>query len=94
MNKKTINLILESLVEKAVDAKFTKITQQVELNNKESPPLTMPDVVKLTNLAKPTLYRLVQQNEIPHYRRAKIIYFDREEILNWLKGRKTRRSWT
>lgn len=48
--------------------------------------LTFDDVVLLTGLSKSYLYKLTSSNQIPHYKPSgKQLYFDREEIENWLK---------
>ncbi|MFY0605965.1 MAG: helix-turn-helix domain-containing protein [Cyclobacteriaceae bacterium] len=60
---------------------------QNKQNEEPATPLLMKGVCDLTGLARPTIYRLVQANDIPHFRRSKTLYFDREEVLKWLKGR-------
>jgi excisionase family DNA binding protein len=48
--------------------------------------LTFEDVVVLTGLSRSYLYKLTSTNHIPHYKPSgKQLYFDREEIENWLK---------
>ena len=48
--------------------------------------LTIEDVVTLTGLSRSYLYKLTSYHKIPHYRpRGKQLYFDREEVENWLK---------
>ncbi len=47
--------------------------------------LTLDDVALLTGLSKSHLYRLTCNHEIPHYKRAKMLYFDRAEIEAWMK---------
>lgn len=48
--------------------------------------LTFEDVVVLTGLSRSYLYKLTSSNQIPHYKPSgKQLYFDREEIENWLK---------
>lgn len=48
--------------------------------------LTIEDVVALTGLSRSYLYKLTSCHKIPHYRpRGKQLYFDREEVENWLK---------
>jgi excisionase family DNA binding protein len=41
--------------------------------------------VKVTGLAKGTVYNLVAERKIPHYKRGKRIYFNRQELQNWIK---------
>jgi len=48
--------------------------------------LTFEDAVLLTGLSRSYLYKLTSTNQIPHYKPSgKQLYFDREEIENWLK---------
>ena len=47
--------------------------------------LTIDDVSLLTGLSKSHLYRLTCNHEIPHYKRAKMLYFDRKELEDWMK---------
>lgn len=56
--------------------------------------LNLDDVAALTGLAKSYLYKLTSRKEIPHYcPNGKQIFFDREEIENWMKrGRVATRS--
>lgn len=41
--------------------------------------------VEVTGLAKGTVYNLVAERKIPHYKRGKRIYFSRQELQNWIK---------
>lgn len=50
--------------------------------------LVLDDVVILTGLSKSHLYKLTYTRQIPHYKNAKIIYFDRAEIEAWMKQNK------
>ena len=47
--------------------------------------LTLDDTALLTGLSKSHLYRLTCNREIPHYKRAKMLYFDRKELEDWMK---------
>lgn len=48
--------------------------------------LTLDDASLLTGLSKSHLYQLTHRKEIPHYKRSKLIYFDKVEIESWLKS--------
>lgn len=41
--------------------------------------------VEVTGLAKGTVYNLVAERKIPHYKRGKRIYFNRLELQNWIR---------
>lgn len=47
--------------------------------------LTFEDMVLLTGLSKSTLYRLTCTRKIPHYKKGKSCYFDKNEVEAWLK---------
>ena len=40
--------------------------------------------VEMTGLAKGTIYNLVAERKIPHYKRGKRIYFSRQDLQNWI----------
>jgi excisionase family DNA binding protein len=44
--------------------------------------------IKLTGLAKSTIYCLCSSREIPHSKRGKLLYFSRNELNEWLKSGK------
>ena len=48
--------------------------------------LNIDEVSKLTGLSKSTLYKLTCTGLIPHFKKAKHLYFDRIEVENWLKS--------
>ena len=47
--------------------------------------LTLDDVALLTGLSKSHLYKLTCTHQIPYYKRAKMLYFDRAEVESWMK---------
>lgn len=47
--------------------------------------LTIDEVCVLTGLSKSHLYKLTMKQQIPHYKQAKHLYFEREEVESWLK---------
>ena len=48
--------------------------------------LNIDEVSSLTGLSKSTIYKFTSFGNIPHYKQAKHLYFDRLEIENWLKA--------
>ena len=52
------------------------------------PILNIDEVSELTGISKSTLYKLTSAREIPHFKKAKHLFFDREEVLEWLKSDK------
>ncbi|MCK4661987.1 MAG: helix-turn-helix domain-containing protein [Bacteroidales bacterium] len=54
--------------------------------------LNINEVSKLTGLSKSTIYKMTCSGMIPHYKKAKHLYFDRIEIENWLKSDRIKTS--
>jgi predicted DNA-binding transcriptional regulator AlpA len=50
--------------------------------------LGLDDVALLTGLSKSWLYKATCSHTIPHYKQAKLLWFDRAEIENWQKQNK------
>lgn len=51
--------------------------------------LNIEQAAKIVNLAVPTMYGLTRRREIPHSRKNKRLYFDKQELIDWIKtGRK------
>jgi len=48
--------------------------------------LNIDEVSILTGISKSTLYKLTSAREIPHYKKAKHLLFDKKEILEWIKA--------
>ncbi len=40
---------------------------------------------EITGLAKPTIYGLIAQSKIPHMKRGKLLYFSKQELMDWIK---------
>lgn len=52
-----------------------------EMNAKEvTPYMTIEEACEYLHLAKPTLYKKVHHQEIPHYKRGKRLYFLRKDL--------------
>lgn len=47
--------------------------------------LTLEDVSLLYGFSKSTLYKLTSAKAIPHYRRGKVLFFDKAELDAWAK---------
>jgi len=48
--------------------------------------LNLEEVSQLIGLSKSTLYKLTCTGKIPHYKKAKHLFFDRLEVESWLKS--------
>lgn len=78
----TINLTKEDLkkVAEIVADKTIFCTKEV---------LTSDEAAKYMGISKSYLYKLTMKREIPHYKpMGKVVYFDREELEEWLKRNK------
>lgn len=73
---------MDNLMEVLLD-KLGRIENSLSL---AKPILNIDEVCEFTGISKSTLYKLTSAREIPHYKKAKHLVFDREEILNWLKS--------
>lgn len=61
----------------------------IETQEKGDSFMTITEASVFLNLAKSTIYGLVCRMEIPVCKRGKRLYFDRDELLSWVKkGRK------
>ena len=50
------------------------------------PVLKIEDVAILTGLSESHIYKLTSQKRIPHYKKeGKTLYFDKQEIVDWMK---------
>lgn len=47
--------------------------------------LSLDDVHLLTGLSKSHIYRMTSRNEIPYYKRGRILSFDKKEVEAWMK---------
>ena len=50
--------------------------------------LNIEEAAELTMLAKPTIYRMTSQREIPHFKRGKGVRFRRSELEVWMLANK------
>ena len=48
--------------------------------------LRVPEVCRLLSVSKSTVYRMVEQNQLPHIRIAGSLRFRQHSILQWLSG--------
>lgn len=48
--------------------------------------LRVDEVAEMLSYSKWHIYRLVNQNKIPFYKKGKTLFFMEDEVLDWLKG--------
>lgn len=76
--------IKKILMEKIILSKLDAIERNTLLASKNV--LTIDDVALLTGMSKSHIYKLTCSKQIPFYRpNGKLVYFDRQELENWLK---------
>ena len=51
--------------------------------------LLLDEVALLTGLSKSRLYKLTSGKQIPFYKNAKMLYFDKKEIEDWMRQNKS-----
>ena len=70
--------------------KLTAIESLLEVTN-QTKPLTLQEAAKFLNLSQSHLYKLTSEHKIPHFKPSgKKIYFDKSELIQWLKRKPAR----
>jgi excisionase family DNA binding protein len=67
-----------------------KLEQIKSLLSSSKSVLNIAEVCMFTGLSKSHMYKLTCKGEIPYYKQAKHLYFDRVEIEAWLKTHRFR----
>ena len=44
------------------------------------------ELCEYLHLSKSHIYKLTKDNKIPHYKTSKCLYFERKEILDWIRN--------
>ncbi len=87
------NLTFESLPEAVAQLyeKLENIERLLHAQSNHNPTtsqstlLTVREAAEFLSLAVPTVYSMVSKGEIPHMKRSKRLYFDRDELMSYLK---------
>ena len=71
---------------------FDKLTAIESLLVATQPkPLTLKEAAEFLDFSRSYLYRLTSQGRVPHYKpEGKRVYFDRAELVDWLKRNRIR----
>ena len=70
--------------------KLTAIESLLEATN-QTKLLTLQEATKFLNLSQSHLYKLTSERKIPHFKPSgKKIYFDKSELIQWLKRKPAR----
>jgi excisionase family DNA binding protein len=76
---------MESIVLELLQQQGEKLTSIESLLALTKTVLNLDEVCSLTGLSKSHIYKLTCWQKIPHYKQAKHLYFDRNEIEGWSK---------
>ncbi len=72
------------MVDKTILSKLDALEKLI-IANTDKKAMTLDEVAMYTGLSKSYLYKLTSTGRVPHYKpRSKMIYFDRDEIDDWL----------
>ena len=72
---------------------FDKLTaiETLLLATQQSRPLNLKEAAEFLDFSRSYLYRLTSQGRVPCYKpEGKRVYFDRAELVNWLKRNRIR----
>ena len=70
--------------------KLTAIESLLEATN-QTKPLTLKEAAEFLDLSQSHLYKLTSERKIPHFKPSgKKIYFDKSELIQWLKRKPAR----
>lgn len=76
---------LETIVRDQVRIAISEATKAASLPDKDKL-LTIEETAEMLSVAIPTVYGYVYKKEIPYMKRRGRLYFDRTEILGWVKS--------
>lgn len=81
--------ILEPIIDDCIRRSMMKYLDCVSQEPQVDPgALNITEAAKLLKLAVPTIYGLAQKRKIPYYKRAKRLYFRKNDLEVWInKGR-------
>ena len=65
--------------------KLNKKVDLIDQNPFEKDVWTLEDLSFITGKSQSYFYKLTSKKEIPHYKKGATLFFDKEEILNWIK---------
>lgn len=72
---------------KRIDERLQRIEELLASQREVKTPnalMSVDDVAQYTGYTKRYVYRLVQEKQIPHYKRGAKLFFKKEEIDSWL----------
>ena len=72
--------VIESAVRKALDKREAEIESTATIRKI----MSLTDFCEYTGLTRQTAYKLTSAQKVPHSKRGKRLYFDREKVDAWL----------
>lgn len=78
-NRKIVTTMEEKILQELEELKRLTLLQAKTT-------LTLDDVVLLYGLSASTIYKKTSAREIPHYRKGKLLFFDKAELDQWAKA--------
>lgn len=60
-------------------------TKQKESTSKSEEFIGIDEACEVVHLAKPTIYKLAQKGQIPHYKPSKELLFRKSELISWVE---------
>lgn len=84
----TIDSRLTSIESLLLDIKRQRADNTIGKKTDEDEILTVRQASELLNLAIPTIYALTSNRTLPHSKRGKKLYFNKSELIAWVKSGK------
>jgi len=72
-----LNLVLEKLV------RIEKLIKDININSKEV--LNFKEACEFLGFSSSFLYKCTSQGKIPHFKPYKKIYFNRQDLIEWMQ---------
>lgn len=90
MEKLILTQLTESDIRQMIREEVGGIIQEKIKATSEQDTVSIQEAMKITNLAKQTIYGLVNADKIPYIKKEghKKLYFSRKRLLNWLNGKR------
>ena len=83
---KAVNYLIEEVAE--MRALLDKMEKQLDLGINKHRPILIEQAAEILQMKIGTVRRLVNDQEIPHYKREHNIYFFEDELIKWIEDSK------
>lgn len=85
---KAVNYLIEEVAE--MRAILDNMEKQLGLGVNRHRPILIERAAEILQMKVGTVRRLVDNREIPHYKREQIIYFFEDELIKWIEDSKVK----